>query len=287
MTQVPCAVSVFREHAEILDRQTEMELLRRWHVNEDLAARQRLVLAYRPQAKNMASRHAKSTGLPVADLCQEAMSALMEAIDNYDIKQHSTRVSTLALWHIRGRLQRFTLDYSGPCRVGTNFHDKRVFSRYRGLRAKWEAEHQRSLDETGRNEIAAALGVKREVLNRMEPRIVGGDVALDAQVFASDDDRNNGETTLVCEENPEARIIEDHDYRRAVQALQSHVNELPERERSIVQRRLFSNDPAQLGDIGEELGLSKERVRQIERSAIMKLRTAIEKMGFSRSNLFA
>lgn len=275
------------KRSEILSKKTEQELVRLWVDERDAAARNRLILAYRPQAIRMARQYALRSGMPLDDLIQEAELGVMEAVDNFD-PSRNTRVSTLALWHIRGRLQRHTLNYAGPCRVGTNFQDKRVFSRFRPLRAAWEARNQRPLDDKGRDEIAAQMGVKREVLNRMEPRIVGGDLSIDAPIRQADGESSGetiGSSLLVADESPESGIIGRHDRKKAVEVLFEHLGDLPERDQLIVKRRLLRDEPGVLAELGDELGISKERVRQIERGAINMLRKILEARGYTAQNL--
>lgn len=282
----PAYSTLTRSRSEILDRDVELGLATAWLDNNDYRARDRLVLAYRPLAVNLATAVARQSGMVVEDLVQEAFLALAESTDKFD-PSLGNRFGTFARWHIMGQLRRHVMDFFGPCRIGTNLSDKKVFMQFRRLRAEIEAREQRPLDERGRNEIAERIGVPRQVVDRMEPRLTHHDVSLDEPLPGEDGDTGMTRSNLLVDDgpSPETGAISRHDGSRTKAILKDLIDELPERERAIVMARLMNEDRVQLAELGERHGITKERVRQLERKALRQLRRGLEEMGFKAEDL--
>ena len=277
-----------RIRSEILERDVEITLAKAWLEDRNYRSRNRLILAYRPLAVSLATQVARQSGMTVEDLVQESYLALAESTDKFD-PTLGHRFGTFARWHIMGQLRRHVMDFFGPCRVGTNVSDKKVFMQFRRLRAEIEARDQHPLDEAGRDEIAARIGVARSVVDRMEPRLTHYDVSLDEPLPGEDGDNTMTRSSLLVDEgpSPEQNTITHFDGGRILEILSTLISELPEREASIIRARLLSDERVQLADLGDDHGITRERVRQIERKALRQLRRSLEAMGYRSQDLIS
>jgi len=272
---------------KLLSHEEELALATAWLERRDAKARDKIILLYRPLATSIATRLARQCGMQSEDLVQEALLALAESLDKF-VPSMGNRFGTFARWHIGGQVRRYVMDNFGPCRIGTNFSDKKVFSRFRRLRSEIEARTGRPLDDDGRQEIAEEIGVSYAVVQRMEPRIMRADVSLDAPLATGgDDDQSTTRLDLLVDDapSPEMDTMTRLDHSRVMGLVSELIQELPEREQTILHHRLFADDRIQLSELGERLGVTKERVRQLERKALRQLQRSLEDLGFHARDL--
>lgn len=271
--------------SEILERDVETALAQDWKQNKTESSRERLILAYRPLAIGLAENMARHSGMTVEDLVQEAFLALAECFDKFD-PSLGNRFGTFARWHIKGQLKRHVMDFFGPCRIGTNLADKKVFMKFRRLRALREAATQRPLGPQDYEAIAKEIGVPTEVVARMAPRLSSHDVSLDETIDEGDGTPTTRGAMLVDGgPTPEQAVMDNHDQSQMRQILSELIANLPERERQILSARLFADQRAQLADLGQELGITKERVRQLERKALKQLKRDLHSRGITREDV--
>lgn len=276
-----------KRRSEILDRETELALARAWLEKRDAKARDRLLLAYRPLGLTMAQEVARTTGGNIEDLAQEAFVALAESLDKFD-PTRGFGFGTFARWHVMGQLRRHIMDLQGPVRIGTNLSDKRVFLQFRRMRAAWEARNQRPLDHEGRIELAKEMNVPLETLLRMEPRLQGADVSLDEPLSTDDEPgATRGSLLVDSSPSPEALAIGQIDGSRMREILANMIAQLPERDREILTARLLSERKTEFHELGLKLGVTKERVRQIEQKALRTLRANLEARGLGKHALLS
>jgi RNA polymerase sigma-32 factor len=276
-----------KRRSEILDRETELALAQAWIERRDAKARERLLLAYRPLGLTMAQEVARTTGGNIEDLAQEAFVALAESLDKFD-PSRGFGFGTFARWHVMGQLRRHIMDLQGPVRIGTNLPDKRVFLQFRRLRAAWEARHQRPLDDEGRAQLAREMNVSLETLLRMEPRMQGADVSLDEPLSPDGEDgATRGSLLVDGGPSPETLAINQVDGARLRKILAEMIAQLPDRDRDILTARLLSEQKTEFQDLGQRLGVTKERVRQIEQKALRTLRANLEARGLGKQALLA
>ncbi len=186
------------------------------------------------------------------------------------------RFSTYAAWWIRSSIQDFILRNWSIVRSGTTSSQKSLFFNLRRLRAQIERTTGKSLDSEGRESIAKALKVKQRDVEAMEGRIGGPDQSLNAVVG---EDADLERQDLVSDERPgpEDLIIGVKDSATRSRWLQEALAELTARERIIIEQRRLLEVGRTLEDLGKVLGVSKERVRQLESRALGKLKLALEK----------
>jgi RNA polymerase sigma-32 factor len=265
--------------AELLDADTEIALARAWKDNRDEQALHRLINAYMRLAVSMASKFRRYGG-NTQDLIQEAGVGLMKAADKFD-PDRGVRFSTYAQWWIKAAIQDYVMRNWSMVRTGSTSSQKSLFFNLKRVQATLEREaiaQGVTLDSQQLTEmIATDLGVPLRDVEMMQGRMSGSDFSLNAQQSAEDEGREWQDT--LADDAPQAsEIVErNHDLGQLRNWLNEAMSGLNERERYVLSQRLLIDDPRTLGSIGEELGLSKERIRQVEAAALGKLKKLLEK----------
>ncbi|TVP71136.1 MAG: RNA polymerase factor sigma-32 [Rhodobacteraceae bacterium] len=264
--------------AELLDAETELELARAWRDHRDEAALHRLITAYMRLAISMAGKF-RRYGAPMNDLIQEAGLGLMKAAEKFD-PDRGVRFSTYAVWWIRASIQDYVMRNWSMVRTGSTSSQKTLFFNLRRVQAKFEREAMARGEELDghqlRELIAHEVGVSLNDVEMMSGRLAGSDFSLNAMQSSDDDGR---EWIDVLEDEgmqAEAEIELAHDTGKLRDWLVLAMQSLSERERFIVRERKLRDDPRTLESLGEELGLSKERIRQVEAAAFQKMRRSLE-----------
>lgn len=268
----------------ILEKDYELELARRWREKNDEKALHELVRAYMRLVVAMASKF-RGYGLPVGDLIQEGNIGLMQAAARFE-PERDVRFSTYAGWWIRAAIQDYILRNWSIVRTGTTSAQKSLFFNLRRLRARIEGRTgQGSLDDEGRKKIAKELKVNVKDVETMENRLSGADQSLNAVI--GEDGAEEWQNFLADDRpNPEEIVIGMKDAQSRSQWLNQALGQLSDRERKIIRDRHLNYDAVTLEDLGKELGISKERVRQIESRAMEKLKENIGRNAGSVDNLF-
>lgn len=264
--------------AELLDADTERELAIAWRDNRDEQALHRLITAYMRLAISMAGKF-RRYGAPMGDLIQEASVGLMKAADKFD-PDRGVRFSTYAVWWIKASIQEYVMRNWSMVRTGSTSSQKSLFFNLRRVQARLEREaaaEGRVIDRHDMRElIATEVGVPLRDVEMMEGRLSGSDYSLNATQSAEDEGREW--IDLLQDDAPQAaeKVENNHDTDTLRQWLLSALGELNDRERLIVRERKMRDDPRTLDSLGTELGLSKERVRQLEAAAFIKMRKNLE-----------
>ncbi len=259
-------------NAAFLTREHERELARRWRDDRDEDALHELVNAHGRLVVKLSARF-RHYGLPASDLVQEGNVGLLEAAARFD-PDREVRFSTYASWWIRATMQEFVLRNWSIVRTGTTAAQKSLFFNLRRLRAKYADGAGVWLDGDTRNRIAGELRVRASDVEKMETRLAGADQSLNAPIGDSGEDE--WQDFLPDDRpSPEDEVCERRDSVRRSRWLAAAMNELNPREHAIIRARRLSDDAVTLGELGERLGISKERVRQIEHRALQKLRDAV------------
>lgn len=264
--------------AELLDAETETRLARAWRDQRDEAALHRLITAYMRLAISMASRF-RRYGAPMGDLIQEAGLGLMKAAEKFD-PDRGVRFSTYAVWWIKASVQDYVMRNWSMVRTGSTSNQKSLFFNMRRVQAQIEREAMREKRELSRPElhrmIAAEIGVPLRDVEMMDGRLSGSDYSLNA-TQASDGEGREWIDAIADEGTPPSELVEDeHDRALLRDWLAKAMENLTPRERLILRERKMRERPRTLESLGDELRLSKERVRQIEVAALGKMRGLLE-----------
>lgn len=264
--------------AELLDAETELRLAYAWRDERDEAALHRLITAYMRLAISMASKF-KRYGAPMNDLIQEAGLGLMKAADKFD-PDRGVRFSTYAVWWIKASIQDYVMRNWSMVRTGSTSSQKSLFFNMRRVQARLERESAAAGETLDKHQlrqmISTEIGVPLHDVEMMEGRLSGSDYSLNA-TQSVDDEGREWIDALEDDSAQAAETVEHaHDTEQLREWLLTALNGLNERERFIVRERKLREDPRTLESLGQELSLSKERVRQLEAAAFTKMRRALE-----------
>ncbi|UWR52083.1 RNA polymerase factor sigma-32 [Phaeobacter inhibens] len=264
--------------AELLDAETELQLAYAWRDERDVQALHRLINAYMRLAISMASKF-RRYGAPMNDLIQEAGLGLMKAADKFD-PDRGVRFSTYAVWWIKASIQDYVMRNWSMVRTGSTSSQKSLFFNMRRVQAQLERQAQSEgtrLDQHQlHQQIATEIGVPLRDVQMMDGRLAGSDFSLNAVQSAEEEGREWIEA-LEDDSAQAAELVEEsHDTRQLRTWLVEAMQALNDRERFIITERKLREKPRTLESLGTELGLSKERVRQLEAGAFQKMRKSLE-----------
>ncbi len=259
----------------LLEREHEMDLARRWQNKGDEKALHELVRSYTRLVIAGATRF-RNYGLPMGDLIQEGNIGLMQAANRFD-PNREVRFSTYATWWIKSSMQDYVLRNWSIVRTGTTAAQKSLFFNLRRLRSRIEgASTERGLTHEGREKISALLGVPQKDVEEMEGRMSGSDQSLN--VLIGEDGNDEYQSFLPDNRpNPEEVVIGMKDSQTRSKWLNEALGQLSDREQQIIRERHLQYETVTLEDLGKQLGVSKERVRQLEARAMEKLKASLSK----------
>ena len=261
--------------APFLTREDEHALAVRWKDLRDEDALHQLAAAHMRLVIAIAARF-RHYGLPMADLIQEGHVGLLEAGARFE-PEREVRFSTYATWWIRASIQDYILRNWSIVRGGTSSAQKALFFNLRRLRARLAHSAAADASIDVHQEIANAVGVSRNDVQLMEARLSGSDMSLNAPLSESDTSGPSERMDFLVDGAPlpDETVSDAIDSERRVTWLRSALTVLSDRELNILRARRLSEESATLEALGDRLGISKERVRQIESRALEKVRRAL------------
>jgi len=260
----------------LLDEETEFDLARRWRQDRDEQALHELTTAYMRLVISMATRF-RNYGLPYGDLIQEGNVGLMQAAARFE-PERGVRFSTYAGWWIRAAIQDYILRNWSIVRTGTTAAHKSLFFNLRRLRSMIDNGTRQTLTDEDRIFIAEKLGVGVNDVATMEGRLAAGDRSLNAVAGEQTADEGGIEWQDLLQDErplPEEDFMESHDADRRRDWIDQALQCLNDRELKIIKARRLQDETVTLETLGGELGISKERVRQIEHQALGKLKNSL------------
>lgn len=257
---------------ELLSAEEEYELAVRHRQHGDMEAAHRLICANLRFVVKVALEY-RGYGLRNLDLIQEGNIGLMMAVKKFD-PERGIRLISYAVWWIRAYIQNFIVRSWSLVKIGTTQAQKKLFFKLNQAR-----NSMRQMTGTESNEqLAEQLEVRDQEIEEMALRLGQRDASLDLELVAGEgftlldtlaDGRDNQETALM-------RRQESRQDRRQVQRALAMLNP---RERQIVQDRFYTENQRTLQELANDYGISRERVRQIEKAALEKLRKELSPPG--------
>jgi RNA polymerase sigma-32 factor len=268
----------------LLEREVEFELARAWREDGCEKSLHLMVRSYTRLVVSSATRY-RNYGLPIGDLIQEGNIGLMQAAARFE-PEREIRFSTYASWWIRSAIQDYVLRNWSIVRTGTTAAQKSLFFNLRRLRAKIQQASETLSPEEQRERIATELGVPLKDVEAMEQRMSGADQSLNSTIGESGEDEW---MEMLSDERPtpETIVIGMRDAETRSKWLKEALSELSPREQTIIERRRLVDDGATLEELGTVLGVSKERVRQLEHRALLKLKQHISRNVDRSSDLYS
>jgi RNA polymerase sigma-32 factor len=252
----------------MLDRDEEKRLALRYRQSDDLQAAHRLIQANLRLVIKIARDYYNGNGrITLSDLIQQGNLGLVKAVKNFD-PQRKTKFSYYASFWIKAYIFKFLLDNWSSVKIGTTQAQRKLFFNLKKIRERLKKEGRRPTPEL----IARRLGVKANEVIEMSNRMESLDMSL-----------NEPSRTRLSEEMVDSLVSENRSAEESLAGQELKVllkdtatkfkTSLNGREAEIFEQRIFSNKPMTLQTLGEQFGISRERVRQIEGNIIKKLRS--------------
>lgn len=252
---------------ELLSADEEKSLARRLRDQEDLEAARKLVMSQLRFVVHIA-RSYKGYGLPMADLVQEGNIGLMKAVKRFD-PEVGVRLISFAVHWIRAEIHEYVIRNWRIVKVATTKAQRKLFFK---LRSEKKALNWFSQEEVER--VAEDLNVDPKVVVEMESRMHGHDSAFDAPVGASEERVALAPADLLFEDDDDPSAIAEREdgQQKSIDGLLAGIETLDDRSRTILQRRWLADEKSTLHELADEYGVSAERIRQIEKAAMKKLK---------------
>lgn len=245
----------------ILSQEEELRLARRLRDDDDIEAARQLVLSHLRVVASIA-RGYKGYGLPQADLIQEGNIGLMKAVKHYD-PERGVRLISFAVYWIKAEIHEFVLRNWRLVKIATTKAQRKLFFSLRSMRQGLDTMSPAAVET-----MAKQLGVKPEEVVEMETRFSGRDISLEP--LSEDEDESYSPIAYLTDGSEPSQLLEAKQTNRLHgEGLELALSSLDPRSRHIIESRwLREKDTATLHDLADELGVSAERIRQIEAKAM-------------------
>jgi len=255
----------------VLDADEERALALRLEKQNDLAAAQKLIMSNLRFVVKIA-RGYTGYGLPLSDLIQEGNIGLMKAVKRFS-PSHGVRLISYAVHWIKSEIHEYVLRNWRIVKIATTKPQRKLFFKLRSSKSRlgWFTQ-----DEV--NDVAETLGVKPETVLEMEARLSSGDVTFDAPVNDNDDEPSFTPAAYLTDgrADPATRLEQDDSRRQELSLMKDSLEMLDDRSKEIINRRWLSESKATLHELADEYKVSAERIRQLEKNAMNKMRVALE-----------
>ena len=255
----------------ILTAEQEKELAERYYYDQDLDAAKMLVMSHLRFVMHIARSYA-GYGLPQGDLIQEGNLGLMKAVKRFDPNMGVRLVSFAVHW-IKAEIHEYVIRNWRIVKIATTKAQRKLFFNLRSLK---KSSKKLTLEEA--QSIANDLNVTVEQVLEMEGRLTAYDAAFEAQGDDDDEGSTYVAPALYLEDNryDPARLVENEDYEeQSTSALHEAMEQLDDRSRNILQRRWLDDDKSTLHELAAEYNVSAERIRQLEKNAMEKIKVAM------------
>ena len=259
----------------VLSREEEYELAMKLRETEDLEAARKLIVSNLKFVVRIANEY-KNYNVNTMDLIQEGNIGLMKAVRGFDPTK-GYRLISYAVWWIRAYIQNHIMKTWSLVKVGTNQSQRKLFYKLRSTKNKIEATGA-EIGEDVYSEIAKELDVPDSQVIEMDRIMSGKDLSLDATIEGSTE---RTYVDMLGDTFDQEQFLEDSQTRPLVaKKIKEALENLKDRERYIIERRVLTDSPETLEKLSRKFGISRERVRQIEKNALNKIRQEFQKEQF-------
>jgi len=251
----------------ILSAEEELELANQYYYEDNLDAARKLVLAHLRFVVHMAKTYS-GYGLSEADLIQEGNVGLMKAVKRFN-PEVGVRLVSFAVHWIKAEMHEFILRNWRIVKVATTKAQRKLFFNLRGSKKRLGWMTQEEVDA-----VASDLGVDSSTVLQMEGRMGAFDASFDGAADADDEEAYQAPSQYLEDTRFDpARMVEADDYEKiSTEGLYVALENLDERSRDILTRRWLNDDKVTLHDLADEYGVSAERIRQLEKNAMNKVK---------------
>ena len=258
--------------AAILEKEEEFRLINDWKDNKNPRSLQKILNSYLRLAVSYARKYS-SYGLPVDDLIHEGVLGIMHSLEKFETSK-DFRLSTYASWWIRASIQDYILKNWSVVRTGSTASQKALFFNLKKIKQQINDVSREFMGQDEINKVSDMLNVKSIEIQNMESRLAGGDLHLNQKV---DNENENDLMSLLADDrsNPEETFEDLNDKKIKKDFIKKAIDNLNEREKTIIKLRKFREKSITLDELGRKLKISKERVRQIETKALEKLKKSL------------
>lgn len=254
----------------LLTEEEEQEFAKRWHEHEDQASLNRLIQSHMRLVKSIAKGY-RGYGLPLEDLIAEGHIGIMQAAKGFD-PYKGYRFNTYARWWIKAAIQDYVMKSWSMVKIGTTAAQKKLFFALRRLKNTLSQEKQEPLTREDMEEISQKTGVPLDEILSMEGRLERRDQSLNAPLSSDSEKESQWQDFLAdSRDNQELILIHRDELEKRQKFLEKAIECLNEKEWVVLQGRRLEEPPKTLEELGKILGLSKQRVNQIEGIAFKKL----------------
>ncbi len=259
----------------VLSREEEYELAMRHRETGDLEAARKLIVSNLKFVVRIANEY-KNYNVNTLDLIQEGNLGLMKAVRGFDPTK-GYRLISYAVWWIRAYIQNHIMKNWSLVKVGTNQSQRKLFYKLRSTKNKIESTGA-EMEEDIYSEIAKELDVPDSQVIEMDRVMSGKDLSLDATIEGSTE---RTYVDMLGDTFDQEQFLEDSQIRPLVaKKIKETLANLKDRERYIIERRVLTDSPETLEKLSRKFGISRERVRQIEKNALKKIRQEFQKEHF-------
>jgi RNA polymerase sigma-32 factor len=254
---------------DLLSREEEFELARRYRRRGDLDAAQRLICANLRFVVKIAQEY-RAYGMKMLDLVQEGNIGLMMAVKKFD-PDRGIRLISYAVWWIRAYIQNFVIRSWSLVKIGTTQAQKKLFFKLNQARERVK----RLTGGEEPEEIARELAVRDDEVEEMAQRLSGRDTSLDLDL-SEGEDYTLMHSLADTRDSQEELLLQKEENQLISSQVQQALKKLTPREQRIVHDRILADHPRTLQELADDYGISRERVRQLEKNALTKVKGVLE-----------
>jgi RNA polymerase sigma-32 factor len=267
----------------VLSSEEEYICAKDWREKQNKKALDRLVSSHLRLVMKVAQGY-RGYGLPISELIAEGNVGILQATNNFD-PEKGVKFSTYSTWWIRASMQEYVLKSWSLVKMGTTTAQRKLFFGLRKIKRALDLEDNSSyLTNEKIQTIAEKLEVKPEEVVDMHNRFAAKDSSLNTPMsMASESESEWIEWVSDDSESHEDVILEQDEHSRKNKLFEQAILTLSDRERYIISERRLKEEPKTLEEIAQELGLSRERVRQLEVQTFDKLKKAVKNLSFEQN----